>query len=95
MDLENQQKIIINTNDKFGFSVIKFAVTLFFLILIPIGVLLTAIIDESYFPIIIIAFIGVVISGFCDSEMFSCCNKSFIYYNINNKNLEIHCLKKN
>ena len=47
------------------------------------------------FPIIIIAIIGFVISSLWNAGAFTCCTpKSFVYYNINNKNLEINCLKK-
>ena len=94
MNLQSQQKIIINTN-KVGFSPKRFALVMFFFILFPIGGVLTGITGGACFPIVIIAFIGFVISGFWSTGALTCCNpKSFVYYNKDNKNIEIHYLKK-
>ena len=95
MNLESQQKIIINTKQQFGFSPIRFAVVIFFFILFGVGGFLTVMTEGATFPIVIIAFIGFGVSGAWSSGACNCCTpKSSVYYNINNKNLEINCSKK-
>ena len=94
MNLESQQKIVINTA-QIGFSPKRFAVVMFFFILFAVGGVLTGLTQGAAFPIIIIAFIGFAVSSAWSAGAFRCCSsKNFVYYNTNNKNLEIHCSKK-
>ena len=96
MKLENQQKIKIF--EKSCCSSLKYVIMIFFFILFPIGGFLAGISRGLLVPIPIIAFFGFFFTGLWINGVFdrccSCCNKSYIYYNIENKNIEINLKKK-
>ena len=96
MKLENQQKIKIF--ERSCCSSLKYIIMIFFFILFPIGGVLAGISKGVLIPIPIIAFFGFLFSVLWINGVFdrccSCCNKSYIYYNIENKNIEINLKKK-
>ena len=90
MNLQNQQKIMIQTRNN-GLSVTNIIFLIFFFILFAIGGFLTGVTGGACFPIIIIAWVGFAVTSICSSGV--CSPKSFISYNKETHNIEVNCLK--
>ena len=92
MRLENQQKInIIIITSPSPLRIIPFII---FSFLLAIGGALTGITAGALFPIPIVAFIGLIVSFICFIGCCKNCKDTYIYYNIENKNIEINLKKK-
>ena len=90
MNLQNQQKIMIQTRNN-GLSVMSIIFFIFFFILFAVGGILTGMTRGACFPIIIIAWVGFAVTSICSTGV--CSSKSFIYYNKETHNIEVNCLK--
>ena len=88
MNLENQQKINIIIRPKS--SCLRAIPVFFFFVLFGVGGVLTGITEGACFPIVIVAFVGFIVSGFCASAR---CSRPCVKYNSVKKDLEINCDK--
>jgi hypothetical protein len=90
MNLQNQQKIMIQTKNNSLLLIIIISF-IFFIILFVLGIISTGNTEGALFPIIIILGVGLVVTMICMIGV--CSSKSFIYYNKETHNIEVNCLK--